>query len=74
MDPDVRTLPNIAARTGIGKILKNRPATVLPAYDVIELMGKVGIHVAKEAILAAPTGAIRDQESQGIPDIRAQAE
>jgi hypothetical protein len=46
---------------------------MLRAYDVIELMGRVGIYVAKEAILAAPTGAISDQQAQGITDVTMQA-
>jgi len=71
---DIRSLQSIAAHARVGEIRRNGSSAMLPADDVVDLMGEVGIFFVNEAVLTPPARAIRNEPSQGVADVTVQAE
>ena len=71
---DVASLPDVAPEAGIGEVLNLGASAVLPADDVVYLVGKVSVVLMQQAVLAAVSGAFRDELTQLASSITRQVE
>jgi hypothetical protein len=64
---DVASLPGVAPEAGISEVLNLGASAVLPADDVVYLMGKVSVVLMQQAVFAAVSGAFCDEVSNSLP-------
>lgn len=69
---NVAALPNIASQSGIRQSVRNRCAAGLAADDVVDLMGRIGIVLVQQAILASIAGALGDELPQLVRNVTRQ--
>jgi len=66
---NIGTFVPVAKNTSIGEIARIRRATVLSAYDVINLMGKARTILVNPAVFAPITGPFGDCQALGCGDV-----
>jgi hypothetical protein len=59
--PNVRALPKVAAEATIREVVAGRYAAVLPAYNVVNLVWRIGVMLVQQTVFTAEPGTLGDE-------------